>query len=78
MERFYNMITSFIYRSQMDNLQVRGLRNQTARPNASNPGLGLQDQTARPNASNPGPDTSLQSQIRGLNTQQLRSLTELS
>uniref|UniRef100_A0A3N7FAA1 Uncharacterized protein n=1 Tax=Populus trichocarpa TaxID=3694 RepID=A0A3N7FAA1_POPTR len=42
-------------RSQMDNLQVRGLQNQTARPNASNPGLG----------------TSLQSQNRGLNTQQM-------
>ncbi|KAJ6858160.1 disease resistance protein [Populus alba x Populus x berolinensis] len=42
-------------RSQMDNLQVRGLQNQTARPNASNPGLG----------------TSLQSQNRGLNTQQV-------
>ncbi|XP_073263025.1 LOW QUALITY PROTEIN: probable disease resistance protein At4g27220 [Populus alba] len=40
-------------RSQMDNVQVRGLQNQTARTNASNPGL----------------DTSLQSQIRGLNTQ---------
>jgi hypothetical protein len=62
MERFYNMITSFIYRSQMNNLQVRGLQNQTARPNASNPGLG----------------TSLQSQNRGLNAQQVRSLTELS
>jgi len=62
MERFYNMITSFIYRSQMDNLQVRGLQNQTARPNASNPGLG----------------TSLQSQNRGLSTQQVRSITELS
>ncbi|KAG6737364.1 hypothetical protein POTOM_058880 [Populus tomentosa] len=49
-------------RSQMDNLQVRGLQNQTARPNALNPGL----------------DTSLQSRIRGLNTQQVRSLTELS
>jgi hypothetical protein len=46
----------------MDNLQVRGLQNQIARPNASNP----------------GPDTSLQSQIRGLNTQQVRSLIELS
>ena len=47
----------------MDNLQVRGLQiNQTARPNASNPGL----------------DTSVQSQIRGLNTQQVRSITELS
>jgi hypothetical protein len=42
----------------MDNLQVRGLQNQTARPNASNPGLG----------------TSLQSQNRGLNTQQVRSI----
>ncbi|XP_073262622.1 uncharacterized protein [Populus alba] len=42
-------------RSQMDNLQVRGLQNQTATPNASNPGLG----------------TSLQSQNRGLNTQQV-------
>jgi len=62
MERFYNMITSFIYRSQMDNLQVRGLQNQTATPNASNPGLG----------------TSLQSQNRGLNTRQVRSITELS
>jgi len=62
MERFYNMITSFIYRSQMDNLQVRGLQNQTARPNASKPGLG----------------TSLQSQNRGLSTQQVRSITELS
>ncbi|KAH8481020.1 hypothetical protein H0E87_031069 [Populus deltoides] len=41
-------------RSQMDNLQVRGLQNQTATPNASNPGHG----------------TSLQSQNRGLNTQQ--------
>ncbi|KAG6737368.1 hypothetical protein POTOM_058884 [Populus tomentosa] len=41
-------------RSQMDNLQVGGLQNQTARPNALNPGL----------------DTSLQSRIRGLNTQQ--------
>ncbi|KAG6737367.1 hypothetical protein POTOM_058883 [Populus tomentosa] len=60
--RFYNMITSFIYRSQMDNLQVRGLQNQTATPNASNPGLG----------------TSLQSQNRGLNTQQVRSLIKLS
>eukprot|EP00258_Populus_trichocarpa_P031901 XP_024447920.1 probable disease resistance protein At4g14610 [Populus trichocarpa] len=39
----------------MDNLQVRGLQNQTARPNASNPGLG----------------TSLQSQNRGLNAQQV-------
>jgi hypothetical protein len=56
------MITSFIYRSQMDNLQVRGLQNQTAMPNASNPGLG----------------TSLRSQNRGLNTQQVRSITELS
>jgi hypothetical protein len=55
MERFYNMITSFLYRSQMDNLQVRGLQNQTA-----------------------GLDTSLQSQIRGLNTQQVRSIIELS
>ena len=35
---------------------------------------GLQNQTAMPNASNPGPDTSFQSQ----NTQQVRSLTELS
>ncbi|KAJ6951486.1 disease resistance protein [Populus alba x Populus x berolinensis] len=42
-------------RSQMDNLQVRGLPNQTATPNASNPGLG----------------TSLQSQNKGLNTQQV-------
>eukprot|EP00258_Populus_trichocarpa_P031890 XP_024447909.1 disease resistance protein SUMM2-like [Populus trichocarpa] len=41
--------------SQMDNLQVRGLQNQTATPNASNP----------------GPDTSLQSQNRGLNSQQV-------
>ncbi|KAL3564853.1 hypothetical protein D5086_032899, partial [Populus alba] len=41
-------------RSQMDNVQVQELQNQTARSNASNPGL----------------DTSLQSQIRGLNTQQ--------
>jgi len=39
----------------MDNLKLRGLQNQTTRPNASNP----------------GPDTSLQSQIRGLNTQQV-------
>ncbi|KAH8481019.1 hypothetical protein H0E87_031068 [Populus deltoides] len=53
---------NFVPRSQMDNLQVRGLQNQTARPNASNP----------------GPDTSLQSQNRGLNTQQVRSITELS
>ncbi|KAG6737374.1 hypothetical protein POTOM_058890 [Populus tomentosa] len=28
---------NFVPRSQMDNLQVRGLQNQTARPNASNP-----------------------------------------
>jgi hypothetical protein len=55
------MITSFLYRSQMDDLHVRGLQNQTARSNAANP----------------GPDTSLQSQNRGLNTQQVRSLTEL-
>ncbi|KAH8481023.1 hypothetical protein H0E87_031072 [Populus deltoides] len=53
---------NFVPRSQMDNLQVRGLQNQTARPNALNPGLG----------------TSLQSQNRGLNTQQVRSITELS
>ncbi|KAG6737359.1 hypothetical protein POTOM_058886 [Populus tomentosa] len=53
---------NFVPRSQMDNLQVRGLQNQTATPNASNPGLG----------------TSLQSQNRGLNTQQVRSITELS
>ncbi|XP_011036274.1 PREDICTED: probable disease resistance protein At4g27220 [Populus euphratica] len=39
----------------MDNLKVGGLQNQTARSNASNPGL----------------DTTLQSQIRGLNTQQV-------
>ena len=39
---------------------------------------GLQNQTAMPNASNPGPDTSFQSQNRGLNTQQVTSLTELS
>ena len=45
----------------MDNLKLRGLQNQTARPNASNPGL----------------DTTLQSQIRDLNTQQVRSLTKL-
>ncbi|KAH8481039.1 hypothetical protein H0E87_031086, partial [Populus deltoides] len=45
---------NFVPRSQMDHLQVRGLQNQTARPNASNPGLG----------------TSVQSQNRGLNTQQ--------
>jgi hypothetical protein len=45
-----------------DDLQVKGLQNQTATPDASNPGL----------------DTSLQSQIRGLNTQQVRSITELS
>uniref|UniRef100_A0A3N7F999 Uncharacterized protein n=1 Tax=Populus trichocarpa TaxID=3694 RepID=A0A3N7F999_POPTR len=45
-------------RSQMDNLQVRGLQNQIARPNASNP----------------GPDTSFQSQIRGLNTQQVETV----
>ena len=38
----------------------------------------LQNQTARPNASNPGPDISLQSQNRGLSTQQVRILTELS
>uniref|UniRef100_A0A3N7FFX3 Uncharacterized protein n=1 Tax=Populus trichocarpa TaxID=3694 RepID=A0A3N7FFX3_POPTR len=46
---------NLVPRSQMDNLQVRGLQNQTARPNASNPGLG----------------TSLQSQNRGLNAQQV-------
>ncbi|KAJ6761551.1 hypothetical protein OIU74_024244 [Salix koriyanagi] len=50
-------------RSQMENLQVVHV---------------LQNQTARPNASNPGPDSSLQSQNRVLNTQQVRSLTELS
>ncbi|KAG5223965.1 disease resistance protein [Salix suchowensis] len=49
-------------RSQMENLQVRGLQNRAARPNASNS----------------GPGSSLQSQNRGLNTQQVRSLTELS
>uniref|UniRef100_A0A6N2KM47 NB-ARC domain-containing protein n=1 Tax=Salix viminalis TaxID=40686 RepID=A0A6N2KM47_SALVM len=41
-------------RSQMENLQVQGLENRAARPNASNP----------------GPDSSLQSQNRVLNTQQ--------
>ncbi|KAF9660789.1 hypothetical protein SADUNF_Sadunf19G0000200 [Salix dunnii] len=50
-------------RSQMENLQVVHV---------------LLNQTARPNASNPSPDSSLQSQNRGLNTQQVRSLTELS
>ncbi|KAJ6854660.1 hypothetical protein NC651_039571 [Populus alba x Populus x berolinensis] len=49
---------NFVPRSQMDNLQVRGLQNQTATPNASNP----------------GPDTSLQSQNRGLNTQQVETV----
>ncbi|KAF9660833.1 hypothetical protein SADUNF_Sadunf19G0004700 [Salix dunnii] len=49
-------------RSQMDNLQIRGLQNRAARPNASNA----------------DPDSSLQSQDRGLNTQQVRTLTELS
>ncbi|KAG5223967.1 disease resistance protein [Salix suchowensis] len=43
-------------RSQMENLQVHVLQNQTARPNTSNP----------------GPDSSLQSQNRGLNTQQVQ------
>uniref|UniRef100_A0A6N2L2I6 NB-ARC domain-containing protein n=1 Tax=Salix viminalis TaxID=40686 RepID=A0A6N2L2I6_SALVM len=42
-------------RSQMENLQVHVLQNQIGRPNASNAGL----------------DSSLQSQNRGLNTQQL-------
>ncbi|KAF9660829.1 hypothetical protein SADUNF_Sadunf19G0004300 [Salix dunnii] len=42
-------------RSQMENLQVHVLQNQTARPNALNP----------------GPDSSLQSQNRVLNTQQV-------
>uniref|UniRef100_A0A6N2KW59 NB-ARC domain-containing protein n=1 Tax=Salix viminalis TaxID=40686 RepID=A0A6N2KW59_SALVM len=41
-------------RSQMENLQVHVLQNQIARPNTSNP----------------CPDSSLQSQNRGLNTQQ--------
>uniref|UniRef100_A0A6N2KHJ1 Uncharacterized protein n=1 Tax=Salix viminalis TaxID=40686 RepID=A0A6N2KHJ1_SALVM len=41
-------------RSQMENLQVHLLQNQTSRPNASNP----------------GPNSSLQSQNTGLNTQQ--------
>ncbi|XP_073263081.1 probable disease resistance protein At4g27220 isoform X2 [Populus alba] len=45
-------------RSQMDNFQVGGLQNQTAMPNASNP----------------GPDTSFQSQNRGLNTQQVEKV----
>ncbi|KAJ6761553.1 hypothetical protein OIU74_024246 [Salix koriyanagi] len=49
-------------RSQMENLQVHVLQNQIARPNTSNP----------------GPNSSLQSQNRGLNTQQVRSLNELS
>uniref|UniRef100_A0A6N2KIB6 Uncharacterized protein n=1 Tax=Salix viminalis TaxID=40686 RepID=A0A6N2KIB6_SALVM len=44
-------------RSQMENLQVHVLQNQIARPNTSNP----------------CPDSSLQSQNRGLNTQQVRS-----
>uniref|UniRef100_A0A6N2KSA4 Uncharacterized protein n=1 Tax=Salix viminalis TaxID=40686 RepID=A0A6N2KSA4_SALVM len=48
-------------RSQMENLQVHVLQNQTARPNASNV----------------GPDSSCKSN-RSLNTQQVRSLTELS
>ncbi|KAJ6744369.1 hypothetical protein OIU79_030652 [Salix purpurea] len=43
-------------RSQIENLQVHVLQNQIARPNTSNP----------------GPDSSLQSQNRGLNTQQFR------
>ncbi|KAG5224020.1 disease resistance protein [Salix suchowensis] len=34
----------------------------------------LQNQTARPNASNLGPDSSLQSQNRGLNTQQVKTV----
>ncbi|KAF9660831.1 hypothetical protein SADUNF_Sadunf19G0004500 [Salix dunnii] len=49
------------------NLQVSGDPNQ-----------GQVNQIDRPNASNAGPDSSLQSQSRGLNTQQVRSLTELS
>ncbi|KAG5224358.1 hypothetical protein OIU76_023808 [Salix suchowensis] len=49
-------------RSQMENLQVHVLQNQNARPNASNA----------------VPDSSMQSQKRGLNTQQVRSLIELS
>jgi hypothetical protein len=63
MERFYNMITSFVYRSQMDNLKSADCKIKL---------LGQMPQI------NPGPDTSLQSQITGLNTQQVRSLTELS
>jgi hypothetical protein len=47
----------------MDSLHVQGLLNQAARPYASNLGL----------------DTSLNSQIMGLDhTRQVRSLTELS
>ncbi|KAF9660830.1 hypothetical protein SADUNF_Sadunf19G0004400 [Salix dunnii] len=38
----------------------------------------MKNQTARLNASNPSPDCSLQSQNRGLNTQQVRSITKLS
>ncbi|KAJ6292056.1 hypothetical protein OIU76_024040 [Salix suchowensis] len=34
----------------------------------------LQNQTARPNASNAGPDSSLQSQNKGLNTQQEQNI----
>ncbi|KAJ6292037.1 hypothetical protein OIU76_024021 [Salix suchowensis] len=49
-------------RAQMENLQVHVLQNHTVRPKASNP----------------SPDSSLQSQNRGLNTQQVRTLTELS
>ncbi|KAJ6744366.1 hypothetical protein OIU79_030650 [Salix purpurea] len=49
-------------RSQMENPQVHVLQNQNARPNASDA----------------GPESSLQSQNRGLNTQQVRSVTELS
>jgi len=57
------MITSFLHRSQMDRLHVQGLLNQAARPYASNLGL----------------DTSLNSQIMGLDhTQQVKTLTELS
>ncbi|KAF9661124.1 hypothetical protein SADUNF_Sadunf19G0035100 [Salix dunnii] len=63
---------------QQENFEPRNFGKST-RSQMENPQVYvLQNQTARPNASNPGPDSSLQSQNRGLNTQHVRSLTELS
>ncbi|KAJ6697589.1 hypothetical protein OIU85_003913 [Salix viminalis] len=65
-------------RSQMDALQVRGFAYLPHQRGLAKQQLIRSILQQQVYASNPGPDSSLKSQNKGLNTQQVRILTELS